>query len=98
MLKPMGIQLNALETSGKPNLKRAFEEQKNWHWIVKDIEQYYTLEGNNAARIKQLTTQKNIELIILFEKKRNLIKRVIGKSITEKLAEILDIPMLVFYD
>ncbi|MCB2207248.1 MAG: hypothetical protein KQH67_03025 [Bacteroidetes bacterium] len=98
MLKPMEIQLNALETSGKPNLKSAFEEQKNWHWIAKDIEQYYTLEDNNATRIKQLTTQKNIELIILFEKKRNLIKRVIGKSITEKLAEILDIPMLVFYD
>jgi len=98
MLKPMEIQLNALETSGKPNLKKAFEEQKNWHWITKDIEQYYTLENNDIERIKELALQKNIDLIILFEKKRNLIKRIIGKSLTEKLAEVLDIPLLVFYD
>lgn len=98
MLKPMDIHLSALQTSGKPNFKKELEERKDWHWIYKDIDQYYTLEDNDAERLKQFTIQEKTDLIILFEKKRNLIRRMIGKSVTEKLAEILDIPMLVFYD
>lgn len=98
MLKPMDIQLSALQTSGNPNFKKEFEKRKDWQWIYKDIDQYYSLEDDDAKRLKQFTTQEQTDLIILFEKKRNLIKRVIGKSVTENLAEILDIPLLVFYD
>ncbi|MBN2175688.1 MAG: universal stress protein [Bacteroidales bacterium] len=92
------IQLLAVNISGNGDLKQKLKTDPSWQHIVSKWDQYLAIPEAETDEILAVANQHRADLIILFEKKRNLLKRIISKSLTEKLAEKSDKPLLVFYN
>jgi len=98
LMNELHIQLVAASSTVGKTLEDKIKNHKNWEKIRDNINGYSTLENDDPETILASAKKQEAGMIILFEKKRNILQRIASKSLTEKLAKITTLPLLVFYN
>lgn len=98
LLDGIKADFHVLARSGHGSPKDRIESDNAWQELRNNINAYHTLNIIEAGSIEDFVSNNKMDMIILFEQKRNILKRLVSKSLTEKLAAITGIPILVFYN
>ncbi len=97
LLQPFDHQMIALNISGKNDAKEYITENKAWKKVSDQLDDIYSQEETDPESIQAFVVKQGVDMIILIEKKRNILQRLVSKSMTEKLAQQIELPILVFY-
>jgi hypothetical protein len=98
LMHKIPFRLHALNITKTENFEQKLKSDPNWQGISGRIDNYSLLDHPDHTEILKIVTNHNSDMVILFEKKQNLLKRMTSKRLTEKLTEKSTVPLLVFYN
>ncbi|MCB0807046.1 MAG: universal stress protein [Bacteroidales bacterium] len=96
--RSLNIPVEAMITDGNKEQRQFIKNENDWKTVAESTTGFHVIDSTDEMSIHEFARRKDAGMLLIFEKKRNILQRVVNKSLTEKLSAITEIPVLVFYN